>query len=268
MRNNRVLITGAGSGLGRALALRYARAGWQVGVADIRADRADAVCEEIQALGARGDAFQVDVGSDTSVEALRDDVVARWGDLDLLINNAGVSSAGDVADTPLDDWRWMLEINLLSVVRGCRAFLPIFLARGRGHIVNTASFAGLAGAAGLASYSVAKAGVVALSDSLRAEMALCKSGVRVSVVCPSFFRTNLLENFRGPEKTRAIADRLMTRATESADDIAAFVFDGVAAGRYLLIPTAAERLRWRIRRFFPDFYFRKLITAQRAAMDK
>jgi NADP-dependent 3-hydroxy acid dehydrogenase YdfG len=265
MPQQRVLITGGGSGLGRALALRYARVGWQVGLADISLERAEQVAQEVRALGAQADTFSVDVASDAAVHALRDEVLARWGGVDHLYNNAGVSSAGSLLQTSLDDWRWMLDVNLMSVVRGCQAFLPGMLAQGHGHVVNTASFAGLAGAGGLCSYSVAKAAVVALSESLRAELKLADSQVGMSVVCPSFFRTNLLQNFRGPERSRHMAQGLMEKAAETADDIAAHIFDAVMAGRFLIIPTAPERLRWRLKRFLPEFYFRKLVAALRAA---
>lgn len=265
MSAKRVLITGGGSGVGRALALRYARAGWRVGIVDIAPERAEAVAAEVRASGATAETFTADVSSDESMLALRDAVLARWGGVDHLYNNAGVASAGDLLQTPLSDWRWMLEINLLGVVRGCQAFLPGMIEQGSGHVVNTASFAGLACAGGLCSYSVAKSGVIALSETLRAELALADTAIRVSVVCPSFFRTNLLENFRGSERSREKAGKLMDKAGETAEDIAARVFDAVMAGRFLIIPTAPERLRWRLKRFLPEFYFRKLVAALRAA---
>lgn len=265
MSARRVLITGGGSGLGRAIALRYADKGWRVGLADISLERAEAVAAEVRARGAEAATFHVDVASDEAVLALRDAVVAQWGGVDHLYNNAGVASAGSLLQTSLADWRWMLDINLMSVVRGCQAFVPGMIAQRSGHVINTASFAGLAGAGGLCSYSVAKAAVVTLSETLRAELALADSNVGVSVLCPSFFRTNLLENFRGPEATRNMASKLMERAAETADDIAATVVDAVMAGRFMIIPTAPERTRWRLKRFLPEFYFRKLVAALRAA---
>lgn len=265
MQAGRVLITGAGSGLGRALALRYASAGWRVGIADIVPERAELVAGEVRTRGATAEAFAVDVGSDASMERLRDEALQRLGGVDHLVNNAGVSSAGSVMDTSLDDWRWMLDINLMSVVRGCRAFLPSMVAQQRGHIVNTASFAGIACAAGMAAYSTAKAGVIALSETLRADMAVADTGVKVSVVCPSFFRTNLLENWRGPERARTMAAKLMDRAKENADDIAEAIFAGVMAERFMIVPTATERTRWRLKRFLPEFYFKKLVQALREA---
>lgn len=255
MTESTVLITGAGSGLGRALARRYAAAGFAVCAADIREDRAR---ETVAALG--GDphwANACDIGSDASMEALRDAVHARWPRLDVLVNNAGVASGGSLLDAPMEEWQWMLNLNLLGVVRGCRLFAPGMAAAGGGAIVNVASFAGLAGAPGLMTYSVAKAGVVALSESLRAE--LHDKGVQVSVVCPSFFRTNLTENFRGHPKMLGVANQLMDHARESADDIAAAVFAQAQAGRFLVLPTRAEAWRWRLKRFLPGTYFRILL---------
>jgi NAD(P)-dependent dehydrogenase (short-subunit alcohol dehydrogenase family) len=255
MAGRRVLITGAGSGLGLALAKRYAAAGDRVAVVDIVAERAEAAADALAGGGHL--AMAADVGSDESMQALADFVRAEWGGLDVLVNNAGVASGGPLVDAPMEEWRWMLEINLLGVVRGCRLFVPGMLAAGRGQIINVASFAGLAGAPGIMSYGVAKAGVVALSEQLRAEVHA--RGVRVAVVCPSFFRTNLTENFRGSPKMLNVANRLMDSARESADDIAASVHRQAEAGTFLILPTRAEVLRWRLKRWLPEYYFRKLL---------
>jgi NADP-dependent 3-hydroxy acid dehydrogenase YdfG len=216
----------------------------------------------LTALG--GDHFSVlvDVADDQSVNALRDVVMARWDRLDVLINNAGVASAGTVADSSMDDWHWVINIDLLGVVRGMKAFAPTFHRQRSGHVMSTASFAGLAGAPGIASYGVAKAGVVALSEALRAEMD--GHGVKVSVICPSFFKTNLLETARGSDpKFVGLAEKLMNNAKETADDIADYVFKAQQRGEFMIIPTAPERLRWRIKRFFPNYYFRKLMAFTR-----
>lgn len=257
MTRPRALITGAGSGLGRALAHRYARAGYDIAVAELLPERADAVVAELSALGGTHFAVPVDVGDDASVEALRDAVLARWNRFDVLINNAGVATAGRVADSSLEDWRWVTNIDLFGVVRGMKTFAPMFERQRHGHILSTASFAGIAGAPGIASYGVAKAGVIALSEALRAEMA--PFGVKVSVICPSFFKTSLLETARGPNRQfQGIAAKLMDNAKESADDIADHVFHAQQQGRFMIIPTAPERLRWRLKRFFPELYFRML----------
>ena len=258
MARPRALITGAGSGLGRALALRYARAGYDIGVADMHVARAEAVVAELTALGGAHFAVVVDVAEDASVDAMRDEVRTHWDGFDVLINNAGVASAGSIADSPLDDWRWVINIDLLGVVRGMKAFAPMFQRQRRGHVLSTASFAGLAGAPGIASYGVAKAGVVALSEALRAEME--SFGVHVSVICPSFFKTNLMETARGCDpKFVGVATKLMENARESADDIADYVFNAQQRGDFMIIPTGPERMRWRLKRWFPNLYFRELM---------
>ena len=140
----RVLITGAGSGLGQALAHRFAAAGAQVACVDIQAERTEATLAALKGSGHA--AFVADVGDDASMQALADAVLAGWGAPDVLINNAGIASGGDVLEAPISEWRHLWEVNVLSVVRGSKLFLPAMLKRGSGHVVSTASFAGLAGA--------------------------------------------------------------------------------------------------------------------------
>lgn len=254
-----VVITGAGSGLGRALARRYAAAGHPVACADIRLDRAEETAARLG--GGSHAAFHCDIADEASMRALADAVQARYGVAEVLVNNAGVASGGTMADSSLDEWRWMLDLNVLGVVRGTKAFLPAMRAAGRGRIINVASIAGLAAAPGIMSYGTAKAAVVALSEQLRAE--LHDHGIRVHVVCPGFFRTNLTENFRGDPRVRALADRLMDRARERAEDIAAEVHRQSEAGRFLILPTRRERWLWRFKRWLPETYFRRLVAAAR-----
>ena len=263
MEQRRVLITGAGSGLGRALAFVFSENGWRVACADINIDSANDTVRQITQFGVGAMALWVDVGDDSSVEEMRDEVLAAWDGVDIVINNAGVASAGAVAETSLEDWRWTLNINLMGVVRGTRAFLPVLLRQGRGHIVNVASFAGFANAPHMSAYSASKAGVISLSETLRAELALTAGGVKVSVVCPAFFKTNLMVGARLPDKDRALCQKLMEAARESADDVAAAVYRGVMRGDFLILPTKAETLRWRIKRFAPDLFLRKLLQAYR-----
>lgn len=162
----------------------------------------------------------------------------------------------------------MLNLNLLGVVRGCRTFAPAMVARRSGRIVNIASFAGLAAAPNIMTYGVAKAGVVTLSEQLRAE--LHEKGVGVSVACPAFFKTNLLESWEGGAKMRRVAEKLMEASSVTADDIADEIFVRSERGRFLIVPTRTERTRWRMKRWFPETYFRKLLemTRARAALAK
>jgi NAD(P)-dependent dehydrogenase (short-subunit alcohol dehydrogenase family) len=251
----RVLITGAGSGLGRALALRYARGGAAVACVDLKPERAE---ETVSLLPGEGHlALVADVGSDASMQALAESIAQRWGTLDVLVNNAGIASGGCLLDADMVEWRELLEVNLLGVVRGCRAFLPPMVERGAGQVINIASFAGLAGAPNIMSYGVSKAGVVALSEQLRAEMH--PHGVKVSVACPSFFQTNLLQNWRGAPQMRGFAERMMQSSSDTLEAVADRLFADAERGDFLILPTRAEKGRWRIKRFFPELYFRKLM---------
>jgi NAD(P)-dependent dehydrogenase (short-subunit alcohol dehydrogenase family) len=263
MDQRRVLITGAGSGLGRALAFCFAENGWRVACADCRLDRAEDTVRLITEFGVGAMAIHVDVGDDASVEAMRDEVLAAWDGVDVLVNNAGVAAAGALIQTPLEDWRHVLNVNLLGVVRGCRAFLPVMLEQGFGHIVNIASFAGIANAPRMAAYSASKAAVISLSETLRGELALGPCAVKVSVVCPSFFPTSLIDTARAADADKAMAKKLMARSGETADQVAARIYRGLQRGEFLILPTRAEPLRWRLKRWFPEWSFRKLIDMMR-----
>jgi NAD(P)-dependent dehydrogenase (short-subunit alcohol dehydrogenase family) len=261
MSPRRVLITGAGSGLGRGLALRYARAGDRVACVDLILERA----EETRAMlpGSGHLALLADVGSDDSMQVLFGEIQREWQGVDVLINNAGIASGGPMVETTMAEWDRVLNIDLLSVVRGCRLFVPAMVAQRRGQVLSTASFAGLAGAPGMMTYGVAKAAVVALSEQLRAEMH--GKGVSVGVICPSFFRTNLCDTAIGNPKVKQLAEKLMDAAPDTIDSVSDHVFAAAERGEFMIIPTRREPSRWRLKRWFPEFYFRQMVkmVAQR-----
>ena len=252
----RILITGAGSGLGQALALRFAKHGMQVACVDINLEGAQGTLASLSGDGHV--VFSADVSHDDSMQDLADKVLADWGVPDILVNNAGIASGGDVLEAPISEWRLLWEVNVLSVVRGTRLFLPAMLKRGSGHVVSTASFAGLAGAPGLMTYGVSKAAVVAFSEQLRAE---CHgSGVDVSVICPAFFKTNLMQSTVGTEKIKHLGQKMMDRSPDSLDQVADRIFADILNKKFLIIPTKNEPMLWRIKRFLPSFYFKKLMS--------
>ncbi|KFN44117.1 SDR family NAD(P)-dependent oxidoreductase [Arenimonas oryziterrae] len=254
-KSRRVLITGAGSGLGQALALRYARAGDRVACVDLSLERSEATRASLAGSGHL--ALVANVGSDEAMEQLHETIAREWGGLDVLINNAGIASGGPMVETTMSEWRQVLDIDLLSVVRGCRLFVPGMIAAGSGQVISTASFAGLAGAPGMMTYGVAKAAVVALSEQLRAEMH--GQGVRVSVICPSFFRTNLCDTAIGSEKVKTLAVKMMDTAPDTLDGVADKVFAAAERGDFMIIPTVREPMRWRLKRWFPNLYFKQLL---------
>ena len=170
LQDKRVLVTGGASGLGRALALQYAARGCRVCITDLNDGSGVAVCAELKALGVQALYLHADVTSEQDLQNVRDQLVQHWGGLDILVNNAGVAAAGAFEDISLTDWDWILNINLLGVVRGCKVFVPLFKQQRGGHIINIASMAGLLDVPQMASYNVSKAAVVALSGTLEQEL--------------------------------------------------------------------------------------------------
>lgn len=246
----RVLVTGGASGLGLALTRRFLAAGDRVVVGDLAPDRPDAV---------PGDAAYVrlDVRSQQDWDAAMAWVKEHWGGLDILVNNAGVATGGRIDVEALADWERVLDINLLGVVRGCQSATPIFKAQRGGHLVNVASLAGLVHGPGMASYNATKAGVVALSETLAAELA--PWDIAVSVVCPAFFRTNLAASFQGKDAAmEASGASLISEAKHSADDIAAVVVKGIDARRYLILTDGLGRQLYWTKRLARPLYDRGL----------
>lgn len=253
MKQQRIVITGGGSGLGRAMALDHARAGWRVAVLDRDADSAAAVGDEIEAAGGKALALGCDVTDVESVGAAATAIRRGWHGLDVLVNNAGIAGSGTVVDTPEEDWRRIMEVNLFGVVNVCRAFLPAMIRAGGGHVVNIASAAGFVSPPGVAAYNVSKAGVISLSETLRVELA--PQGIGVSVACPSFFKTNLLEDFSGSEASRQMALRLMEKSPLDADDVARMVRRGVRKKQFMIVPHAEARAILLLKRMSPDLFF-------------
>ena len=162
---NRIMITGAGSGLGREIALRWAREGWRLALADVNEAGLRETLELARAAGGEGFAQRCDVRDYSQLTALAQACTEQFGGIDVIVNNAGVASGGFFAELSLEDWDWQIAVNLMGVVKGCKAFLPL-LERSKGRIINIASMAALMQGPGMSNYNVAKAGVVALSESL------------------------------------------------------------------------------------------------------
>jgi NAD(P)-dependent dehydrogenase (short-subunit alcohol dehydrogenase family) len=254
--SGRVLITGGASGLGAALVRQLVAQGNRVLVADVAGPPADLP----------GEYLRLDVRSEADWAAAVDWCEQHWDGLDLLVNNAGIATAGGIDVETLAEWDRVVDINLLGVVRGCRAFAPVFKRQRSGHIVNTASAAGLVHPPMMSSYNTVKAGVVALSETLSHE--LDPYGVKVSVVCPSFFRTNLSASLQGADTEMAAhGRRMIEKSPRTAEEIAAAVLAGIAKQRFLIIPDRPALLSWRTKRFARPLYDRQMrrIAARAAA---
>ncbi|NND45165.1 MAG: SDR family oxidoreductase [Xanthomonadales bacterium] len=255
-----VVVSGAGSGLGAAIAHRFGAANYRVAVTDRIEARAVRVAAELQAEGVDAFAQALDVTSGPDWDSVYQRALTEWGRVDVLVNNAGVAAAGRLEDSSLEDWQWILDTNLLGVVRGCHRFLPLMREQGSGHIINIASFAGMMPVPELSAYATAKAGVVALSEHLRID--LDGSGIGVSVVCPAFVQTRLLETMRGGDsRHREQAERWMAKSPVTAEDVADKVFNAVITNRFLVLTHRETRWAWRLRRWFPERCHR-LVAAQ------
>ena len=259
----RIFITGGASGLGRALAERYARAGWRVCIGDLDVERCADALAAIRVHSPHSHALACDVTREDALQAAADWLQREWGGVDVVINNAGVAQMGGIAETTLDDWRWAVDINLLGVVRGCKVFAPLLRTQGGGQLVNIASMAGLVHMPNAAAYNATKAAVVALSETLQLELE--PDGIRVSVVCPAFFRTDLARNMRAANpQLEGMTKRLVERARIGADEIAERIFAGIERGDPHILTHPEARRFWRLKRMLPYRWYLALMRRQLA----
>lgn len=208
MAGSVAVVTGGGSGIGRATALLLAERGAAVLVADIDGAKAGAVAKELVAAGGTGTGLGVDVTDEAQVAGMVDQAVSSYGGLHIAVNNAGTSgSFGSTADVATDEWRRVIELNLDSVFFCMRVEIPAMLASGSGSIINTSSGAGLMGFAGLPAYVASKHGVIGLTRAAALEYS--PKGIRINAVCPGTVRTPMLETFTGDEATLQAMGRAM-----------------------------------------------------------
>lgn len=260
------LIYGAGNGIGRAVAQEFARRGARLGVADIDLDGAKQTASLIAEAGGEAIALSCDVTQTESVRAAADEAEARLGPADIVMNNVGVILSGNPEDIPLHEWERIINLNLMSTVRGIDVFLPKMIARGGGHIINTASFAGLFPyAANRLPYAASKAAVISLSQNLA--IYLQPMGVRVSCFCPGPVLTGVMGAMKTWSKNVAMRGVGRQYRLMQPDEAATILADGVENGR-VLIPTHEEVLgdlqRWAAS---PDGFIQAKIDAFAAGDD-
>ena len=261
------VLTGAGSGFGLECARIAAKRGMNVVLIDVQQDALDAADLEITALGAQTLAFKLDVASADQMEAMGKSVFERFGAPHLIFNNAGVGSGGLIWESTLKDWEWVLGVNVMGVVHGMRIFTPMMLAAAkadtswRGHIVNTASMAGLLNAPNMGVYNVSKHAVVSLSETLYQDLQLVTDQIGASVLCPFFVATGIAQSHRNrpnelkagkPTKSQLIGQAMTGKAVDSgkvsAADVAQLVFDAVATNQFYLYshPKAIKSVQMRM----------------------
>ena len=256
------VVTGGASGIGRALAERFAAEGMRLVLADVEADPLAATVTELEGGGAEVVGVVADVASAAEVEAVRDRALEAFGAVHVVCNNAGVGGGG-IIDAPLALWEWVIGVNLMGVVHGVHTFLPLLLEQDEGHIVNTASLAGLGGVPGLGIYCTTKFAVVGLSESLHHDLVARDSAVGVSVLCPGFVQTRIGESARNApdsvadwlatpdaDTTRELANALAAAGIPPAV-VADAVHDAIVNRKFFVVPhehaalaTTRARLEW------------------------
>ena len=249
-----VVITGGASGLGREFALAAAGLGMKIVIADVQHDALDTTRAELEGMGAAVLAMRCDVRKGEQVQALADATMEKFGSVHLVFNNAGVGSGGLIWENTEADWEWVLGVNLWGVIHGVRIFTPLMLAASlrepgyEGHIVNTASMAGLLNAPTMGVYNVSKHAVVSLSETLYHDLQLVDAPIGASVLCPYFVPTGISMSHRnrpedvkmttGPTASQLAAQAMMVKAVESgkvsATDVARMTFDAIGAGQFYI----------------------------------
>ena len=236
-------ITGAASGLGKALCLRLAKEGWNIGLADLNGIALKEVLSQVKEHGGKGAIYQLDVANRGQYFDVFSTYKDEFGHIDLLINNAGVGDGGPFHDYSLENWDWMLSINQMGVIHGCYFFTPLMQERKSGHIINIASAAAIANGPYMSAYNVSKAAVWSLSETLYYE--LNPYNIDVSVVMPTYFKTNIMSNARGNPAFHQHAKKLMERSPVNSDEVALHILEKAGKKKFdIILPKDARKMAW------------------------
>lgn len=263
-RNACAVVTGAGSGIGRAFALALAERGGRVVCSDIDESSARETAEMVHVRDGAAIAVQTDVGSLEAMEALAEKA-NDWGEgeVNLVVNNAGVGAGGAVVgEIPMADWRWVMDVNLWGVIHGCHVFAPLLRARKCGGIINVGSTASFAAAPKMGPYNVSKAGVLALTETLAAEMS--GTGIHVTALCPTWVKTNIARAGRISGEASSMANRLIDRGW-APEKVVAQTLDALDRNQLYVVPQLDARTVWRTKRWAPSLYARGLGWLSRLA---
>ena len=258
-QNAYAVVTGAGSGIGRSFALELAKRGGSVVCADINLDAAKETVSLITSqTSGKAFAVQCDVTDKAQVQALSEHAEELLKhSVSLIINNAGVGLGGKFDEVSLEDWQWCVNINLWGVIYGCHYFVPKFKKQGYGAIINVASAAGYTAAPEMTAYNVTKSSVLALSETLSAE--LRKDKISVNVLCPTLVPTNIVKNGRLPKQYAGLADDLlMNHAFTTSDKVVIKTLNNLDAGKLYTIPQPDAKLFWLLKRASPSLYAKAL----------
>lgn len=250
----RAFITGAGGGLGRALSLKLAADGWTIGITDIKDEGLAESKKLIEQAGGKALTYKFDVSKREEYKNAFDDYLAKTGGIDLLINNAGVGDGGLFGEYGLDNWDWITGINLMAAVYGSHYAVPVMKKQKSGHIISIASAAGIANMPNMSMYNVTKAGVISLMESIHGEV--WAFNISASVVCPTFFRSNIMQYNRGDKTATSIGKTIIDRAKFSPDEIADYILTQAGKKQFYILHPYQAKLVFHVKRFFPNLFLK------------
>ncbi len=252
----RAFITGSASGLGKGLCKELAKDNWTIVMSDIQEDSLEKSAEEIRNAGATVLTYKLDVGNFNQYQEVVKDVEGKIGGIDLLINNAGVGDGNLLLEYKVEDWEWLLRINLLGVLYGFKLLIDQMSTQKSGHIISISSAASFTSAPGMSAYNVSKAGVTSLAETMFYE--LHPYNVGVSVVMPTFFKTNVMQFARGNEYVHNFAKYMMDHSKTNIEDMAQVVLNKAGKNKLYIVHPKEARVQWFLKKFFPG-YLRKQI---------
>jgi NAD(P)-dependent dehydrogenase (short-subunit alcohol dehydrogenase family) len=221
-------------------------------ISDVNEERLNEAEQKLEKLGATIISSIVNVSSYDALEAAAAQIKQAWGGVDMVFNNAGIASAGVFEDISLDEWNRVINIDLWSVIYGCKVFVPMLKEQGSGYIINTASSAGTLAVAEMANYNVAKAGVVSLSETLKVE--LSPHNIGVTVICPTVFKTNLTEKLSSGSAFEKNQEDQMQVTKIMPSHIVDYTFKVMEKNKLYAMPQNDAYWGWKIKRYFPELY--------------
>ncbi|HWB62374.1 MAG TPA: SDR family NAD(P)-dependent oxidoreductase [Chitinophagales bacterium] len=250
--SKRAFITGGGGSLGRAMALKLAADGWTIGITDISEQALAESAKQIEQAGGKALTYRFDVANKAEYQKAFEDYISKTGGLDVMINNAGVGDGGLVGEYSLENWDWITGINQMATVYGSHFAVQVMKKQKSGHILSIASAAGLANMPNMGMYNVTKAAVISLMETLYAEV--MAFNIRISVACPTFFRSNIMQHHRGNEDSAKIGQTIIERAKFSATDLAEYILTQTGEKKFYILHPWQARMVYFMRRFLPMYF--------------
>lgn len=242
----KILITGAAKGLGRGMALAFAKKGHELALVDIDRNGLDQTASEVKQIGPKCHSYVVDVSNRACVEELAKKVTSEMGSIDMLVNNAGVVVVGEFVDVPIEEWERVISVNLWSCVYMLKAFLPAMIERGSGHVVNVSSMGGLAGSPAETAYGASKFAIAGMSEGLYNEVV--NKGVKVTLICPSPIETNILRSAHYYGFDKGYEQEIWNYSSTKFDKAIAEMVRGIEKGKFLVIPGRLGKIAYYGRR--------------------